>query len=212
MADVATKAEVKGLLGITGTDKDALIDALLPGISRMIERYTSREFTLVASTASDRTYWYAGDGNLEIGDAATINSVTVEDRLLSTDEWIAQPNDALEPVFYWLELAPYGGISPEMGFTYNLDRYWPRTRAGRRRSSVTVNAVWGFPSGGVPSDIKLAAAWLISEGLDRSPHGTGVTAESIAEYSISFAQGAGAQSALPTRVTDILNGYRRTNI
>lgn len=211
MADVTTKAEVKAVLGITNTSKDAMIDALLPGVSRMIERYTHREFTLVASTASDRTYWYAGSGNLEIGDCTAINSVSIAGTALSADEWVAQPNDALEPVFYWLELAAFRGVSPEMGFTRNLDRWFAR-RGPSGRVAVTVNAVWGFPSGGIPADVKLAAAWLISEGLDRGPHGSNMTSESIAEYSIAFAQGAGAQSALPTRVTDILDDYRRTNI
>lgn len=211
MANVATRDEVKAILGITDTSKDTLIDALLPGVSRMIERYTSREFTLVASGASDRTYWYAGEGILEIGDAATVNTVTLEGRALDDAEWIAQPDSALEPVFYWLELAPLHAMSPEMGFTFNLDKLWPRYRAGRRRASVTVNANWGFPSGGVPDDIKLTAAWLVSEGLNGAP-ASGMTSESIAEYSISFAQGAGSLGALPTRVTDILNGYRRTNI
>lgn len=212
MANLLTQAEAKDRLGITGTDKDILITALLPGVSRMIERYTGREFTLVAGTASDRTYWYAGGGVLEIGDCTTVVSVTAEDQLLSTDAWIAQPQDALEPVYYWLELATLGSVSPEMGFTRNLDRLFPRYRAGRRQVSVTVNATWGYPPGGIPEDIKLAAAWLISEGLDRSPHGTGVSAESIAEYSISFAQGQGAQGALPSRVTDVLDSWRRTNI
>lgn len=212
MANVITQAEAKERLGITGTDKDATITALLPGISRMIERYTGREFTLVAGAASDRTYWYAGGGILEIGDCTSVVSVTVEGHLLSEDEWIAQPQDALEPVYYWLELAPVRQMSPEMGFTWNLDRFWPRYRAGRRQAQVTVNATWGYPSGGIPEDIKLAAAWLVSEGLDRAPHGSGVSAESIAEYSISFAQGQGAQAALPSRVTDVLDSWRRTNI
>lgn len=210
MPNVITREEAKARLGITDTGKDAHIDTLLPGIGRLIERHTHREFTLnSAGAASDRTYWYDGAGVLEIGDCESVTAVALDARTLNPDEYIVGPQDQLEPVFHYLELISLRLMSPEMGFTYNLDRLWPSLQAGRRRLRITVTANWGWPT--VPEDIKLAAAWLLAEGLDRT-RASGVTAESIAEYSVSFAQGATMQGALPDRVLDILEDYRRVNV
>lgn len=208
--NLITTPEAKERLNITDSASDAHIDALLSGVSRMIEGYTGREFTLVAGEPTLREYWYDGGGILEIGDCTSVESVSANGRTLTDAEYILGPNDRLELVYTWIELAPLRHMSPMMGFTFNLDRLW-RRHVGETKVAVT--AAWGWPDDGdgnlyIPEDIKLAASWLISEGLDRTG-ATGVSSESIAEYAVSFAQGQAHQEALPERVTDILDRYRR---
>jgi hypothetical protein len=212
--DLLTLAEYKALAGITVTDNDAQVAALLPVASRMIRSFADRTFEVTAGVVTPRVYEYDGSGFLDIEDCTTVASVSSDlgiaggdPYVLDVTEWSAQPSSG--PIYYYLRV--YGGFrgwgSPEMGFERNLDTYGGPY--SYKPISLTVTAQWGWPE--VPQDVKLATVWTIQDWFDRED-GEGLTGESIADYSRSWGSKAGLASpaqAVPSRVQDILAAYER---
>ncbi len=206
MAELLTLAEYKSLAGVTGTSKDAQITAVLPAVSIAIRAYTDRDFAS-AEVTEDRDFLYDWSGFLNIDDASAVNSVKLAGTALGANTYVVQPSRG--PVYTWIEL-PSRGLSPEMGFTYNLDVFLrERTPAG---VTVTVNADWGWPD--VPEDVKLAATWTASEFMrSASPEGA-VASESVAEVARSYAiaQAQGRPEGIPARAREVLDQYRTLNL
>lgn len=221
MADLVTLPELKSLLGIDPSDtrKDAKFTAAIPVASRLISLFSERDFG-APNVTEDRLFEYDGSGYLDIDDASAVNSVAVvvpgsTNMPLDSYQW--QPAPARRddsPVYYYLRIAPLGayGMSPEMGFTYNLDVLAREGRlAGRAMATfMSVNAVWGWPT--IPDDIKMAAAWTIKD-WDARDSGEGLSSEAIAGYSRTWAMATGSVGiALPTRVLDILAAYAKIGV
>ena len=206
MSDLLTLADYKSIAGVTGTSKDTQIAAVIPAASQAIRSYTDRDFGSAEAT-EDRDYLYDWSGFLNIDDASAVNSVQLAGSTLGSNVYLAQP--AGGPVYTWIEL-PQRGLSPEMGFTYNLDVFL-RER-GTQAVTVTVNADWGWPV--VPADVKLAAVWTVSEFMrEASPSGA-VASESVAEVARSYAlaQAQGKPEAIPGRAREVLDQYRKLNL
>lgn len=214
MADLITLSEYKALQGIQAGDdrNDVQISALLPAASRAVRTYTGRQFEANTGVATTRTFQHDGSEMLDIDDCTAITSLSTDGGVpgnlheLSSDQWTAMPQDDSE-VFYYVLLqgGPYLGMSPEMGFTYNLDRY----ELNARNPMISVTATWGWPS--VPDDVKLAVAITVGEMVASPGKAEGMTAEAIEGWSRSWGgRNAGLPSmAVPNRARDLLVGYQR---
>lgn len=206
MADLLTTEEYKIRAGITGTTKDAQIAALIPAASVAIRTYTGRDFG-AAEVTEDRSFLYNGRGILNIDEAREINSVSVAGQTLAEPSYLVQPHEG--PPYTWLEL-PRRGVSPEMGFTYNLD-VWIREH-GQHAYEVVVNADWGVAS--VPADVQMAAVWTVA-AMMQSPSGGGpLASESVAEVARAYAiqSQQGDPQAIPPRARELLDPYRVINL
>lgn len=206
MPDLLTLNEYKTFAAVTGTSKDAQISAVIPAASLAIQNYTDRDFA-ASEVTEDREYMYDWGGFLKIDDCSAVNSVSLAGSTLPATSYSVQPFGA--DVFAWIEL-PSRGLSPEMGFTYNLDVFL-RER-GRQSAVVTVNADWGWPI--VPNDVKMAAVWTVAAMLQNPGSSGQLSAESVAEVARSYALQAaqGTPEGIPARARELLDQYRRINL
>jgi uncharacterized phiE125 gp8 family phage protein len=145
-------ANLKTYLGITKTEDDAILTALLPRAQGIIDRYTGRTFEAVTQTryyeriAQDWTDWRL---LVVDGDLLTVTSLKNGDAAAT----VISPSD------YWLwpfsapsERAPYWGIRlKENGVTTG----WEFDSDGR----VEVTGTWGY-SATAPADIEHATLRL----------------------------------------------------
>lgn len=189
--------------------KDAQYSAAIVAASDLIRSYTSMNFDLFDELADPepRVFEYDGSGYLDIDEATTVVSVThqagyegAQIVTISPFQWGAYPLNA--SVKYWLQLPQdlgLYGMSPEMGFTYNLDTLFYKYQT--RPSLVTVTANWGWPM--IPEDIQQATVWTAMSIAETSkPY----TSESIEGYSRT--RGAADDGeALPERAKAALAPY-----
>lgn len=214
LIDLAT---YKSLTGVdpTYTTDDVQIAAILEGASQAVEAFTGRTFVVSTGVSTPRTYQYDGSGFLDIDDCTAVTGIEINipnapNYVMQTAEWTAMPDNGV--VFYYVIL--HGGpnvfgISPQMGFTYNLDRYdgFPSVKP----STVSVTATWGWPA--IPDAVKLAVALTVSEFVSASSsgRGEGLTAEAIADWSRSWGTRTGGSVALaiPNRARDLLAPFTR---
>ena len=195
----------------TGTSADARVPNAITAASSLIRQYLQRSLGL-ATQSETRTYDYDGSGVVEIDDVTSVTQVKIGAHVLATTEYVLRPRSAPEDgmPYYWLEVAPARGISPEMGFTYNLDQY-PRTFSSVVPLTVDVTGSFGWPT--VPEAAKEATVWTVEEWL-ASPEGAGpLSGESVADFSRSWAVAASAApsvlSALPLRAREALDPLSR---
>ena len=213
MADLTTLIRVKTLLGDPNPSVpapgDARLSQTIAAASDLVRNYTQRTFEVTAPGAvpTPRLFEYDGSGFLDIDDCQSIAGITVSGGYtgsptytLTVDEWASYPLNS--PVKAWLRL-PYNqwgvGISPEMGFTYNLDTLW--YKGSMRPNVVTVTGLWGWPV--IPDDVQQAVAW-VAISLDDSPHP--YQSESIENYSRTLGSEAGSE-AIPDRAKAALTPY-----
>lgn len=198
--DYATYANA----GTLSTDETDQLDVLLAAASQAIADWTSRDF-LVEEAVDTITYQYDGAGILEFNDASAVTAVAIEDgaTLPATTYVLHQQNG----MFTWVELPDTLGalpISPEMGFTYNLDRLASRFPA--QLVNIDITATFGWAE--VPNTIAMAAYWTVYDWIKRPD--SDLTGEAIASFSRQWAQTtADSGPALPSRVRDLLQNYRR---
>lgn len=209
----------KTLLGVTATDNDAQVTALLDAASLAVTTYTGRDFEANTGISSPRTYNYDDSNMLDIDDCTAVSTVTVnipnaDDYVMDPNEYTAMPGNG-NPVYYYLLL--HGGrylfgISPEMGFARNLDQY-PAYRFAP--PTITVTATWGWPE--VPADVQLATALTIQGIVTTGPQGNeGLSSEAIEGWSRSWGSRGGASAspmlAIPNRARDLLANYQRVYV
>lgn len=218
MADLMTLNELKDALGVDRTDTtdDVTLQSALTKASAAIVRYTERDFASPQVTET-RKYQYDQCGFLDIDDATDITQVSITypntpDLVLTTDQWLAQPPlSANNPVYDRLMVAfASPGVSPEMGFTYNLDvlyreRRWP----GLQPTTVNVTATFGWPE--VPEDVKQAVVWTASAFKD-NPSPWITTSQSIEGFTQSFSRANTVEEAIPERAKDLLAPYLREGV
>ncbi len=94
----------------------------------------------------------------------------------------------------------FPGMSPQMGFTRNLDQY-PYFGVNRP-NIVAVTATWGWPS--IPVDIQQAVIWT-ALSIGNSP-GEPYRSESIENYSRTRGP-EDAADPIPARAKAILEQY-----
>jgi hypothetical protein len=175
--------------------------------SAAVRAYTDRDFTLNSSgVATARSFEYDDSGYIDIDDAASVTSVRIllpynaPSIIMGTEQWQALPFDGPVKdnlILYYPQFAH--GMSPEMGFTWNLDTYDYR---GGPPPVVEVTAVWGWAE--IPDDVEMATVWIASAFSedDRS-----ITSENIDSYGRSYS--TAPPSAIPLRARDLLDQYRR---
>ncbi len=215
MANIITIAEYKAMLGVQTADTrdDPQITALLPAASRAVRTFTGRQFEVNTGIATVRTFQHDGTEMLDIDDCTAITGISTDSgvpgqsQALTSNEWTAMPQDDSD-VFYYVLLhgGPYHGMSPEMGFTYNLDRY----ELSHRYPMLSVTATWGWTS--LPDDVKLATALTISEMMSStSGESDGLSSEAIEGWSRAWGGRAGGVTAMaiPNRARDLLVNYQR---
>ena len=202
MADLVTLADVKLALGIptATTTQDAKLNDAIRDASAALRSYLDRDFETPVTSSQARTYFYDGSGVLEIQDAQTITAVTLDGVALTTDEYSAEP--AGDAPYTWLFLPEIGGfgMSPEMGFTRNLDRLW--WKALQRPQQVVVTGTWGWAT--IPDDVQRAAIWT-AVAFAENPRP--VTTERVGDVSRSYPNAI--RDAIPARARDLLEPYFR---
>jgi hypothetical protein len=217
-----TLDEFKTRIGtsLSDTRKDVLYTASLAAASAVILNYTDRDFG-VAETTETRVFEYDGSGYMDIDDAVDITAVAFtvpgsEDINLDTLQWSGQPfRSRRTPVYTQIILPTFGahyhGMSPQMGFTRNLDLLAREGRLpGSIPSTVKVTGTFGWPE--VPEDVKLAVVWTIQDWL-AAPKAANLTAESIEGFSRAWGRIGGQESrAIPSRALDILAQYDRVTV
>lgn len=202
---------------LTDTRKDALYTSAIIGASQVILNFSDRDFGVTEVTET-RSFEYDGSGYLDIDDAVDITAVSFTvpnspDIALDPLQWTGQPFRSLRsPVYTGIVLPTFGpqyhGMSPQMGFTRNLDLLAREGRLpGSIPSVVKVTGTFGWPS--VPEDVKLATVWTIQDWL-AAPKAANLTAESIEGFSRAWGRIGGQESrAIPSRALDILAQYDR---
>src|SRR3954451_2339563 len=190
VGDLITQAEYQTA---TGTAADARVPLAIEGASSAIRSYTQRALGLPIQT-EERSFDYDGSGVVEIDDVVNVTAVVVGASTLAPASYILRPRSAPENgyPYYWLELAPAPGTSPEMGFTWNFDRFGLGPLSATTLT-VKVTGDFGWPT--PPDFVKQAAVWTVDEWLrDLSGGGESgpLSGESIADFSQSWAVAARA--------------------
>jgi hypothetical protein len=211
---IITLSEYKSLMGVQSGDTrdDPQITALLSPVSRAVRAYAGRSFVLADPTPSVRTFLYDGSGFLDLDDCSSVTLVTTDAGVagqtfsLDTTQYTVMPQDDSE-VFYYLVVngGPFG-ISPEMGFRYNLDTIGLKPKD----PMISVTATWGWPE--IPDDVKLATAMTINEFMgSEAGNSEGLSSEAIAGWSRSWGGRSSGYMALaiPNRARDLLSNYQR---
>lgn len=199
------------------TTRDASLALAAKSATDAILQYTDRNF-LDAEVEEARTFTYNYSGILEIDDCTEVVSVTHNGATLAEgNDYIAEPDRGPGQTFYWLDLSGVIGPSPEMGFKQNLDvlarRAYPQGR--RTVTRIVVTAKWGWPAGGPPASVTLAAAWLMDDAAPATdPASTGHQAEAIADLSYvnSSPEQKSEPTTLPPRVLALLEPFRRIGV
>lgn len=205
MADLITLEQFKLALGIPDNSRDARIAQIIKGASAAVRSYTGRTFELATGTVTTRSFEYDGTGIVDIDDAVSVASVTIasgyaNERALTAGEYMTQPRGG--PVIEWLVTAANAwgvSISPEMGFSYNLDTLYHQIP--QNQVYVNVTADWGWPA--IPDDVQLAVLEVAGDTYSISPY----TSESIAGYSRS--RGPLGSGAVSERAKDLLAEYQK---
>lgn len=206
-SEIITLNQLKDSLGIpyTDTTKDIRLEQAISSASSAIRTYLDRDFGTSIVT-EERSFVYEGSGVLEIDDCAvgSITQVTVADRVLSTKEYLAQPFRRT-PVHFWIELAPAYGISPAMGFTWNLDTYYLYANPITKLLTVKITADWGWPT--IPDDIQQAAVYTAA-AMAESPKP--YVSQNYGSYSVQMP--TPFDCAIPERAQALLAPYQRLRL
>lgn len=201
-------------IGINDTDDDDKLTRAIAAASTAVLNYTERKFGSPAVTET-RNYLYDGSGALEIDDGTAVTSVVVRypnanPITLTAQQWFAEPVEKPLGVFTWLVIPTisdsYGGISREMGFTYNLDTY--DGGLPTQPTTVDVTGTFGWPQ--VPEDVQQAVELTAAQFTeDRT---SDQASEGIEGYNRSWFppnQGGVRQEAIPQQAKDLLAPYLR---
>lgn len=196
-----TLNELKLASDISNTSKDDIFNQVIPFACDAVRAYCGRSFdtNLVTET---RTWLYdPKDAMLMIDDAQEVTEVRIGGYTVPEDSWMPMPFDGSLGTFYWIELPPYGGESPEMGFTRNADTaaasgFWTR------QQKVDVDGTWGWDT--VPGPVKQAAIWTASAMSDNpSPY----ISQNIEGY--SYTRSNPMVDGIPARAINLLDPYAR---
>ena len=191
-------ADLKTLLGVTGTSEDASLTLLEAGAVEFAQRYTGRYFgPVVVLVEYPRVYagvmWLRAEPRLdEYGEPETL---LIERRSSQGGEWEIVDVDDYEVDGREIHLSAW---------------YWPR---GPRLVRVEYEA--GYESGEEPADIRLAIVGLVARARRSLISGTGdKKSETIGGYSYTLADAADATVPGSEGLTAlaILNTYRRVSV
>lgn len=206
-SEIITLNQLKDALTVpySDTTKDIKLSQAISSASSAIRTYLDRDFGTAVVT-EERSFTYDGSGVLEIDDcvAGSITDVKVAGRSLTDSEYLAQPTRRTA-VNYWIELAPAYGISPAMGFTWNLDTYYLYANPITDTLTVDITADWGWPV--IPDDIQQAAVYTAAAMAETpKPYVT----QTYQSYSVQLPNPL--CDAIPERAKALLNPYQRLRL
>ncbi len=201
-----------GLNPLTTSPDDDKYEAAIDSASMLVRNFTHLTFEIAGTgaLAATRQFEYDGSGYVDIDEAQSISAVGIlgnysgaTSRALTQYEWSAYPLRG--PVKTWIRVpVGIGGISPEMGFAYNLDTLYYKypTTPG----FVTITAIWGWPY--IPADVQQAVIWTATSIAEtQRPY----QQESIESYSRTRGPSDSAES-LPERAQVALMPYIIPNL
>lgn len=193
-----TLSELKLALDQSGDSHDDILNQVIPFACDAVRAYCGRSFDTNLVSETRAWLWTPQESMLVIDDATAITEVAIGGFTVPEDHWMAMPYGSQ---IFWLELPPYGGESPEMGFSRNAD-----TLAERgwwvRQQKVEVTGTWGWTE--VPGAVKQAAIWTAAAMSDNpSPY----ISQNIEGYSYTRANPLTA--GIPERAMQILDIYAR---
>lgn len=207
---LVTLAEYKAFMGVSTAPgpHDTSYEFAIRAASQLVRSYTGLRLEINDPTAppTTRLFRYDGSGFLDIDECQAISDVAVSVNYPGVDpvsipnhHWMRHPLNG--PVAYWLEMTVngFGGISPQMGFTYNLDTLWHTYP--KQPVLVSITATWGWTE--IPFDIKQAVLWASANAAKTAnPY----YQESIENYSRTRVM-AEIEDALPPRTMSALDPY-----
>lgn len=185
---IDTLSNVKAALGITDSDSDAQLTALLDPVSAAMERYAGRAF----EAGSFVEEHMGGEQTLALREFPITAITTVED--LATGETLGSDLYESEDRTGLLTRLPRGAQWAKGRVAQEIPL---REDTPSRRWRVTYNA------GGVTEDVKLAfydamKSQMVSQG--------GFASEKDGDY--SYVKASGSTGILPNSVTAVLDIYR----
>jgi hypothetical protein len=198
---LATLSEIKGGLGITSTDFDAQIAALIDPVSALIEREAGRKFECV--TVTERHM--GGEPTIALREFPVASITSVTDK--ATGEVLAATDYELETTTGLLRRLTLGS---RWAASHSVDVFYvnKNTRVGR----------WEiiYEAGTTPADIKLAMFYTISSLVGSSTSSAGgmsgpLLSESDGDYSYTRAAPSSSSSTvsgLPANAVAILSSYK----
>jgi hypothetical protein len=210
LPDLCTLEQVKLALHDNTAANDDLYEDVIPRACQAIRDYVLRDLNSPADTvATTRRFIYNGSGLLDIDDAVEIETVTVirpntDDQVLTTDEYEPQPyrSNGTTP-YYWIDVLLTYRVSPEMGFTSNLDTLWKKYLPQTTEVFVDVEAKWGWNA--IPESIVQAAIWTAVAFLENPRN---VITEHVAGVGRTYANPS-RSIAIPARAQELLEPYAR---
>lgn len=161
------RAAFKAAMGITDTDDDAQIDAVLESVSRQVDQWTNRQYQPVVQT---RYYAPRSAVSLLVDDLLAVTALATDedgDRVYETS-WAATDYD-LEPVNARLESPPRPYTRLEV--SPDGDYLFPSIARG-----VRIAGTWGY------YDVRTTVSVALAEALDASE--TGVDVASGAAFDV----------------------------
>lgn len=163
--DLTTLTKVKAYLGISNTDDDTLLEALIDSVSEAVEHYCGRQFA-----QAERTEYHDGLGAsslvLRCRPISAITQIYDDPSQMFSE---SSGVDASRYVFY-----PEEGIVELTGGSF---------ADGRRNVKIIYTA--GFAT--VPPAVEQAANILVGHFFNRGHQGgDGVASESLGAYTVSY--------------------------
>jgi hypothetical protein len=149
MADYATRAEAKAILGIASSDttEDTLVDSLITAASSAIDQYCDRPAGFSPQGTQTRYYTALEYYRIDVDDLLTVSSLATDDGIDGTysEVWTAGTYN-LTPYNAALEGRPYTGIESSDTSILNFPKHVTK--------GVKIIGTWGWSA--IPAAIKQA--------------------------------------------------------
>jgi hypothetical protein len=190
-------ATIKSRLNITHNNSDAELHAACFAVSRWVEGYTERLFWRT-DTAVARTFEPTSSGCLELPEYCDLVSITSVKTDTAGDGTFATTWSASD-----YQLLPYNpDAAPERRPYTDLKAVGSQSfpLGGRRRNSVQITGVWGWPK--VPYGIRQGTAILVADTFKLKDTAFGI--EGGADFSTSLGENR--------RAMKFIDQYRRNGV
>jgi hypothetical protein len=195
---LANLSEIKNGLGITSTDFDVQIAALINPVSALIEREAGRKFD--CATLTERHM--GGEPTIALREYPVLSITSVTDK--ATNEVLAATDYAVETATGLLRRLTLGS---RWAASHSVDVFYVGKNTPVGRWEVV------YEAGTVPEDIKLAMFYTMSSlvNVNGSTGGmAGFQSESDGDYSYTRAtpSSSSSVSGLPANAVAILSSYK----
>lgn len=203
MAELLDLESAKIALGLPldETEDDAKLTLAIEDAAAAIREFAGHDFT-EDPIVETRDFVYEGNGLCEIDDNTAVTAVALVfpggvAQPLADTEWQVDPSPTPAHQFLRLPQTGSGGVSPEMGFTWNADT---RGYSGSEPTVARVTATWGWPS--VPPDVRRATILTVASIIEPADQNQ---SESIAGF--GFSRRPIQPEVIPLRAQQLLARY-----